>query len=70
MSKPWFGPKRVGWGASPVSWQGWAATGAYVALLALVVREPSLDDLLRGAAIGGLTLGFLALVRWKYGAAA
>jgi hypothetical protein len=25
---PWFGPKMgVGWGWSPVSWEGWLATG-------------------------------------------
>ena len=23
---PWFGPKRIGWGWRPVSWEGWAAT--------------------------------------------
>jgi hypothetical protein len=28
----WFGQKRIGWGARPVSWQGWALTALYVAL--------------------------------------
>ena len=28
--RPWFGPKRYGWGLTPISWQGWALTGAYV----------------------------------------
>ena len=23
---PWFGPKRIGWGWRPVSWEGWLAT--------------------------------------------
>ncbi len=31
--RPWFGPKRYGWGLTPVSWQGWLATGAYVAVV-------------------------------------
>ena len=26
----WFGPKRWGWGWSPVSWQGWVVTIAFV----------------------------------------
>jgi hypothetical protein len=24
--KAWFGPKRLGWGISPHSWQGWLVT--------------------------------------------
>ena len=27
----WFGPKRVGWGVSPRSRQGWAATAVFLA---------------------------------------
>lgn len=23
MSKPWFGPKKFGYGLTPVSWEGW-----------------------------------------------
>ncbi|WP_428150205.1 hypothetical protein [Brevundimonas sp.] len=35
MKRAWFGPKRFGWGASPASWEGWAATGLFiVAMLA------------------------------------
>jgi hypothetical protein len=29
----WFKQKRYGFGASPSSWQGWALTAAYVAVL-------------------------------------
>lgn len=28
----WFAPKRYGLGATPISWQGWALTIAYVLL--------------------------------------
>ena len=28
----WFGPKRWGWGWSPVSWQGWVVTVAFAAV--------------------------------------
>jgi len=33
---PWFGRKRYGWGLRPVSWQGWALTIAYVAIVLAV----------------------------------
>lgn len=30
-TKAWFGPKRtLGWGWTPVSWEGWAVTGVLV----------------------------------------
>ena len=32
----WFAPKRFGYGAGrPISWQGWAVTLTYVALVAV-----------------------------------
>jgi len=34
MRRPWFTPHAYGYGAAPVCWQGWAAVGAYAALLA------------------------------------
>jgi hypothetical protein len=35
--KPWFGPKRaLGWGWTPVSWEGWVTTGVFVALTIVV----------------------------------
>lgn len=33
----WFVPKFFGFGATPVTWQGWAAVAAYLALLFAVV---------------------------------
>jgi hypothetical protein len=30
---PWFGPKRVGWGWRPVSWEGWLATALCVVVV-------------------------------------
>ena len=32
--RPWFGPKRIGWGWRPVSWEGWLATFLCVAVVA------------------------------------
>lgn len=38
MSRAWFGPKRVGWGLRPQTWQGWVVTfGAVVVIVALLV---------------------------------
>lgn len=34
----WFRPKLFGWGAVPVTWQGWAATIGFVAIAILVAR--------------------------------
>lgn len=30
--KPWFGPRRFGWGWTAVSWQGWVVVGVTVLL--------------------------------------
>ena len=35
--KAWFGPRRIGWGWAPVSWEGWAAAGAFVVLITVSV---------------------------------
>jgi hypothetical protein len=32
MSRYWFKPKRYGYGARPVSWEGWALTAAAVVI--------------------------------------
>jgi hypothetical protein len=31
----WFRPKRYGYGATPVTWQGWALVGGFVAAIVL-----------------------------------
>jgi hypothetical protein len=41
--RPWFGPKRYGWGLTPISWQGWVLTASYVVavfLLAIMLATP------------------------------
>ncbi|MGV3578238.1 hypothetical protein [Brevundimonas sp.] len=42
VKRGWFGPKRFGWGASPASWQGWAATGVFI--LAMLLTGTLLRD--------------------------
>ena len=34
--KPWFGPKRTGFGWRPTSWQGWLIIALVVAAIVLV----------------------------------
>jgi hypothetical protein len=33
MSQYWFRPKTHGYGATPSNWKGWAAVGAYIAVV-------------------------------------
>ncbi len=35
MTTYWFKPKRYGYGATPVTWQGWSATLAAVVAIAI-----------------------------------
>jgi hypothetical protein len=36
MAEDWFKPKRYGYGATPVTWQGWVVTlGTVLAMLAV-----------------------------------
>jgi hypothetical protein len=52
MGKPWFAPKRFGYGATPSSREGWTATAVYIAVMILDAV------LLRGALrlVGGVVL--------------
>lgn len=36
--KHWFGPKRLGVGIRPVTWQGWVITAIVVVIVVVVVR--------------------------------
>jgi hypothetical protein len=35
--RPWFGPKRIGIGLRPQTWQGWLVTLAIVVVIVLVI---------------------------------
>ena len=30
MKHPWFGPKTIGWGWAPITWQGWKVLVAFI----------------------------------------
>ena len=56
MKRVWFGPKRFGWGASPASWEGWAATGVFI--LAMLLTGNLLRDV---ALVWALMLAEIAI---------
>lgn len=75
--KPWFQPKRYGYGAGfPVAWQGWAAIGLYIAgmLLAGAVLMPQSPGGF-AAAVLVLSAGLILVARrntrsgwrWRWG---
>jgi hypothetical protein len=43
LGLPWFGPKsNLGWGWTPISWQGWAITALYgLVILCICVGFPA-----------------------------
>jgi len=72
----WFRPKLFGWGAVPVTWQGWVATFGIVAVAVLVARfaEANHDPAYLFVLVP-LVLGFVYLCwiktdgdwRWRWG---
>jgi hypothetical protein len=77
VADDWFKPHAYGYGATPVSWKGWAAVGAYAAVvLALALslaalpagmpEGPGAWQVATGLImVGALTLGFIRLCRAK-----
>lgn len=78
--KPWFAQKRYGYGAGlPITWQGWALLGGYLAIVAVVVwLDQQSDGRVRmiGLALFVIaTAAFLPLVhkrtdggwKWRWG---
>lgn len=46
---PWFGDKRVGFGLSPRTWQGWGLTAGFAALLVATMSAHGASLGVRGA---------------------
>ncbi len=70
MKRGWFGPKRFGWGASPVSWEGWVATIVFaIALIgvSLLFRD---DATVAWTARGAVFVAYLAIVVLTYSSSA
>ena len=61
----WFKPKRTGYGATPITWEGWAAVAVYVVVLVgciggLTVRGESFA--LRAASIATIVIATVVLI--------
>lgn len=46
---PWFGDKRVGFGLSPRTWQGWGLTAGFAVLIVGTMRVAGPTLAVRGA---------------------
>lgn len=82
VTRYWFRPKRYGYGATPITWEGWALTVACVAAmigvsLYLRLTARSLWALVALLAFDAFAIGVLAVVsyrksdgewRWRWGA--
>jgi hypothetical protein len=81
MTTYWFKPKRYGYGATPVTWQGWAVTlGAAAAMVtvSLYLRLTERHDWALAAILGFDVAVIIALMivgrrkteggwRWRWG---
>jgi len=66
----WFGPKLIGYGIGPRSWQGWLATLVMAILAvgaALVIRHEGLPAWAGIVALAVILGGYLILVSQTYG---
>jgi hypothetical protein len=62
MTSYWFRPKRYGYGATPITWQGWAVTVATVLVVVAVNSGLSLVARHSWALPAILTFDALAIV--------
>ncbi len=67
MSRFWFRPKAYGYGATPITWEGWAIVVVYIAVvLAAVVRlshhNNTLSTWLSAAAVIAVATGVMGFV--------
>jgi len=83
MTQYWFKPKSYGYGATPVTWEGWAVTlvaaafvaGSIVAMNLLVVKSNVAAWLVWAAVIAAATWWFVQFCRrrtdgewrWRWG---
>ncbi|MBB4100174.1 hypothetical protein [Sphingomonas kyeonggiensis] len=61
----WFRPKKFGFGAVPVTWQGWVATLVFGALVGLLVNFATHRDRMWLVLLVPLVVAFLWLLAIK-----
>lgn len=72
-AKPWFVPKRYGYGAVPITWQGWVAILLFVVVV--VAARIWLTGAGRVLAIAAALIALIAIcaakteggLRWRWG---
>jgi hypothetical protein len=72
MTAIWFRPKRYGWGATPVTWQGWAVTLGFVAAIAVAAwalvgsrAHPKAADLGIFFVVEAILVALLVVISWR-----
>jgi hypothetical protein len=71
----WFAPKRYGYGATPISWQGWALTLGFAAIAILLSVKFAQRPIVLFALLAPLTALFTVVCarttrggwRWRWG---
>jgi hypothetical protein len=71
----WFAPKRYGYGAVPITWQGWALTIGFAGLVTLLSAAFAKHPLQLIAAVIPPTIIFIVICarttrggwRWRWG---
>jgi hypothetical protein len=71
----WFAPKRYGYGATPITWQGWALTLGFVAIAMVLARKFAHRPVELIAALAPLLVAFIVICarttrggwRWRWG---
>jgi hypothetical protein len=71
----WFVPKRYGYGATPISWQGWALTFGFVVVTVALAIVFGRHPLQLFAALAPLLIAFIVICsrttrggwRWRWG---
>ena len=67
-TKAWFGPRRMGWGWEPVSWEGWLSTSVALVLIIVPVAwaaTEGTEDLRLAAWIVGVAAALVLISRAK-----
>ncbi len=41
--KPWFGPRVLGWGWQPASWEGWVSMLTFFGIIAIIIYKKHSD---------------------------
>ena len=71
----WFAPKRYGYGATPITWQGWALTLGFVAIAILLSAKFAQRPIVLIAALAPVLIAFIVICarttrggwRWRWG---